>query len=156
MSHLRLIRSNGDSSHSPLSSNGLVEALRTITQQRGEAFGSRLLMEHETQALVVVLQGQHCDEVRLARMVVFLRQVDPLARDGWDETRLDAYIQGALESLDQPVWLTRSFDLLASAQCDVSKKTGMRLFRSTLLKAALAQFITQLPPDEVELTCATG
>jgi hypothetical protein len=104
-------------------------------------------MEHEARALVSVLQGRPHDDARLRRLVEFLKSVDPLKQGGWDEQRLEDSVQSAVQSLDQTIWLTQAFDALKNAQREVSRETGERLFRTTLLRSAIAFFMTGLPPD---------
>lgn len=145
-----------DESHVATSHEPLAMALAEVTQQPGEAFGSRPLMAHETQALLRVLGPRFRRDSPTAELVNLLQLIDPLKDGGWDDVRLEAYIASATATLSQPLWLTNAFVALRVAQAQVARESRMRLFRTTLLKAAIAFFVTQLPPDEVELTHATG
>lgn len=153
---LQLVHVRSQSDDYPATDGYLREALKSLIQPKGEPQGSRILMAHEADALLRVLSARSRDDDRAHGLVGFLKLIDPLKGDGWDNARMEAYIASATATLDQALWLTRAFDHLDRAQAQVTKSSGMRLFRTALLKAAIAYFITQLPPEEVEVTHATG
>jgi len=136
---------------------GLSAAIRIVTSQPGELVGGKPLMYHEGLALERTLKPlERQGDDRFQGLVEFLQYVDPLKGGGWSERQFKDYIQAATETVAFPGWLTRGFDHLACAQREVAQETGNRLFRTTLLQAALAYFMTGLHPDDVELPSPTG
>lgn len=151
------LRATRDGEASPTPPIDIRAVLAPVSDQPGEWRGKRPLMTHESEALALVLERLGQDHVRAHDLTVFLRLIDPCKRDGWRQARQEAYVQAAMASLDQPLWLTRALDELSQAQAEVSERTVDRMvFRVSLLQAAIAFFVTGLPPEEVESILATG
>lgn len=130
--------------------------LRPVVQARDEWYGSKALMPHEAQLLVGVLDQLSFNGERLRETVAFLLEVDPLKRDGLTLEQLAQYVSAAEKAVERPQWLTNALDMIVDVQQEVTKRTGQRLFRTIIVEAAIAFYITGLPPDEVEFTRATG
>lgn len=126
--------------------------LGPVVQACDEWYGSKALMPHEAQLLIEVLARLSFNSERLRETSAFLLQVDPLKRDGLTLEQLAQYVRAAKKEVERPQWLTNALDMIVDVQQEVTRRTGQRLFRTIIVEAGIAFYITGLPPDEVELT----
>jgi hypothetical protein len=140
----------------PVEDQRLRIAVEKVTQQPGEYWGEKVLLRHEAEALLEVLEVRRYQWEPIQGLVDFLKRVDPLDPEGWNDQRLGAYITYAQATLDEPRWLTDALEDLDRVGRRACQASGIRLFRTLLLHAAIAYFTTGLPPEEDEHTHATG
>ncbi len=126
----------------------LRDVLVEICQQPGEPAGAKVLLHHEGEVLLRTLEQRSVSEERVIELVEFLRRIDSMSATGWNDHQCEAYIASATTTVAMPQWVTGAFEALGRHQAEVAKETGARLFRTSLLKAAVAFALTGLDPDD--------